>query len=72
MSAAQRNGSRIRGRAGLHDPLRYATAASRRAAEKTNAISSLQRAARRCAKHLGDGCAAALVDLVRAELGVNR
>jgi hypothetical protein len=56
----------------VHDPLRYASAASRRAAEKTNAISSLQRAARRCAKHLGDGCAAALVDLVRAELGLSR
>lgn len=37
-------------------------------AEKTNALRSLQRATRRCAKHLGRGATAVLLDLVQAEL----
>jgi hypothetical protein len=65
MTVAQRGG---RGRGGSQDLLRCASPASKRAAERINAVSALQRAARRCVKHLGRSCAAALLELVRAEL----
>jgi hypothetical protein len=51
------------------DPRRFITVERLTQAEKTNAIRSLQRAARRCAKHLGRGATAVLLDIVRAELG---
>jgi hypothetical protein len=53
-------------------PRRYATASRKREAEKVNVISALQRAARRCAKHLGSGCLAGLLEVIRSELGDNR
>ena len=43
-------------------PLRLAQA------EKTNALRSLQRATRRCVKHLGNGATVVLLDIVQAEL----
>lgn len=43
-------------------PLRLAQA------EKTNALRSLQRATRRCVKHLGNGATVLLLDIVQAEL----
>lgn len=61
--------SRRNARTEPSDPRRFITPASRRAADKTAAIVSLTRAARRCARHLGAGSAAALLALVRAELG---
>src|SRR5262249_30095156 len=54
------------------DPHRLATPGRKREAEKINAISSLQRAARRCAKHLGRSCVAGLLELVRSEFGARR
>jgi hypothetical protein len=54
------------------DPRRYVTPARKREAEKINAISSLQRAARRCAKHFGRGCVEGLLDLIRTEFGDRR
>jgi hypothetical protein len=47
---------------------RYASPALIREAERTNAVSALRRAARRCARHLGSGCTAGILELVRIEL----
>ncbi len=38
-------------------------------AEKTNALRGLQRAARRCAKHLGKGATRVLLEIVADEIG---
>jgi hypothetical protein len=53
----------------MQDPGRYTTPARKREAEKINAVAALQRAARRCARHLGRGCSAGLLEIVSAELG---
>jgi hypothetical protein len=66
MSERKYHNARFRSK---QDPRRYAAPARKREAEKINAITALQRAARRCAKHLGAGCALGLLELVRAELG---
>ena len=48
---------------------RHLTPERRAQAEKTNTLVALQRAARRCAKHLGRGATMTLLEVVRAELG---
>jgi hypothetical protein len=51
------------------DPRRYATAERKREGERINAVAALQRAARRCGKHLGSGCVPGLIEILEAELG---
>lgn len=46
----------------------YATPTRKLAAEKVNAVSSLQKAARRCARSLGGNCLPGLLDIVRKEV----
>lgn len=69
MSENQNDSAR---KARAQDPRRLITPERLTQAEKTNAIRSLQRAARRCAKNLGRGATAVLLELVAAELGEGR
>lgn len=66
MSEPQKHSARTRSN---QDPRRLITPERVTQAKKTNAIRGLQRAARRCAKHLGRGATAVLLELVSAELG---
>jgi hypothetical protein len=53
------------------DPMRYASPARRREAEKTTSLTSALRAIRRVAKSHGRGSADALLKMFRTELGVH-
>lgn len=52
------------------DASAHLTPARRNQAAKTQAILTLQRSARRCARHLGREAANSLLELVARELGV--